>query len=156
MVPDVKVPNPQSVSRVSCSDTHSTHIGKYHCPICNIGLHGHVKRHVLRSHLPWFWIGSLLCWECRQLEGSVLSLTVKHTMARKGEQRSFDDDSLHEWCLQLFNGSLHLLREWFGAEDLDELLHMLSAYHIGATGEFTVAELQLMRFYPAHYSTTRP
>lgn len=28
-VPDVKVPNPQSVSRISCSDTHSTHTGKY-------------------------------------------------------------------------------------------------------------------------------
>nr|XP_011447919.2 uncharacterized protein LOC105342621 [Crassostrea gigas] len=76
-------------------------------------------------------------------------------MTHKGEQRSFDNDSLHEWC-QLLNGSLHLLREWFGAEDLDELLHMLSAYHSGATGEFTVAELQLMRFYSAHYSTTRP
>lgn len=76
-------------------------------------------------------------------------------MAHKVEQRSFDDDSLHEWC-QLFNGSLHLLREWFGAEDLDELLPMLCTYHSGATGEFTVAELQLMRFYSAHYSTTRP
>lgn len=57
VVPDVKTPDPQLVSRVSCSDTHSTHTGKYHCPICNIDLHGHVKRHVLRSHLPWFWIG---------------------------------------------------------------------------------------------------
>lgn len=76
-------------------------------------------------------------------------------MAHNGEQRSFDDDSLHEWC-KLFNGSLHLLIEWFGAEDLDDLLHMLSVYHSGATGEFTVAELQLMRFYSAHYSTTRP
>lgn len=33
VVPDVKAPNPQSVSRVSCSDTHSTPTRKYHCPI---------------------------------------------------------------------------------------------------------------------------
>lgn len=76
VIPDVKVPDSQSVSRRSCSDTHWTHIRKYHCPIWSMGLYWYVKRHVLRSHLPWFWIGSLSCWECRQLEGSVLSLTV--------------------------------------------------------------------------------
>lgn len=64
VIPDVKVPDPQLVSRFH-GLTHSTHTGKYHCPIiCSVGLHGHVTHHVLRSHLPWFWIGSLSCWEC--------------------------------------------------------------------------------------------
>ena len=82
VVPDAGIQ--MSVSRASCSGTSSAHNRSYHCPVCGKGLSGHVKRHVLRSHLPWFWIGSLSCWECRQLEGSALSLTVKHTMAHKG------------------------------------------------------------------------
>ena len=144
-----------SVSRASCSDTSQARSRGYRCPVCGIGLSGHVKRHVLRSHLPWYWIGSLSCWECRQLEGSALSLTVKHTMAHKGQQRSFDDDNLHEWC-QLFNGSLHLLREWFGAEDLKDLLQLLATQIDIPGGEFTVPEHQLMTFYSAHYSDSQP
>ena len=144
-----------SVPRASCSGASPAHSRSYHCPLCGTGMSGHVKRHVLRKHLPWFWIGNISCWECRQLEGSALSLTVKHTMAHKGQQRSFDDDSLHEWC-QMFNGSLHLLREWFGAEELLGPLQVM-ANRVSIPGwEFTIPELQPMAFYCSNYCDTRP
>ncbi|XP_062611548.1 uncharacterized protein LOC134273368, partial [Saccostrea cucullata] len=138
-----------------CSGSTGPRAGKYSCPICGTKLSGHVKRHVLRTHLPWFWVGTLACWECRQLEGSTLSLAVKHTLAHKGQQRLFDDENLHEWC-QLFNGSLHLLREWLGLDSLECLRQFASSsLYDSVVGEFNTQETQLMSFYSTHYSEHR-
>jgi hypothetical protein len=41
-----------SMPRVSCSGASPAHSRSYHCPLCGTGLSGHVKRHVLRKHLP--------------------------------------------------------------------------------------------------------
>jgi hypothetical protein len=76
-------------------------------------------------------------------------------MAHKGQQRSFNDDSLHEWC-QLFKGSLHLLREWFGAEELKDLLQVVATRVSNPGEEFTIPELQFMAFYCSNYSDSPP
>ena len=45
------------------------------CPVCP-GKFTHVRRHVLREHLPWYTAPSSACWECELNLGCENSLNL--------------------------------------------------------------------------------
>ncbi|XP_052692801.1 uncharacterized protein LOC128171088 [Crassostrea angulata] len=115
----------------------------YHCPLCQISLSGHVKRHVFRVHLPPFWGGN-----CNQCDSG-----ASHTLSLVGQ---IGDQNFHNWC-ELVNGSLHLLGKWVGVDTLEQLLNFVVAHQLyPPVGHFTDTEIRLMSFYARHYSNHVP
>ena len=78
------------------------------CPLCNIPKKSHIKRHILRTHLPWFWSPTTACWaSCHES-----SLIYHHSvLLAHNDSNTFDENNLHRWC-QLMNGAFYLLLDW--------------------------------------------
>lgn len=121
------------------------------CYVCGLQTREKIRRHVLRTHLPWFWAASTACWECGEQEVQASSLSVKHHEHQVG--CTFDDDHLHLWCL-LLNGSLHLLASWLECNGLEELLQYVISreLHVPLRSGFSDQEHQFLMFYVQTYS----
>lgn len=122
------------------------------CPVCSSSSCGRVRRHVLRTHLPWFWAGTTACWQCEVQEAQASTLAVRHTEEHQMGS-VFNEENLHQWC-QLINGCLHLLCSWFECDGLEGLLQYVIGRRlfVGIRSTFSEQETQLLTFYATNYS----
>jgi hypothetical protein len=82
------------------------------CPLCNIPKKSHIKRHILRTHLPWFWSPTTACWACEEQSCYKSSLIYHHSVLHAhNDNNTFDENNLHRWC-QLMNRAFYLLLDW--------------------------------------------
>jgi TatD DNase family protein len=90
------------------------------CPFCEAAP-THLKRHVLKRHLPWYVSPETACWECESQE-TCRAFTIRH-VERCGhpEGANFSEENLMKWHY-LINGLLHQFRSYFGVDTLEELL----------------------------------
>ncbi|XP_063396693.1 uncharacterized protein LOC134681159 [Mytilus trossulus] len=122
------------------------------CPVCGIMSREKTRRHMMKTHLPWFWSGSTACWECSRQEVQASSLALRHTE----EHRLgcfFDEEHLHLWC-QLVTGCLHRIKSWFGCANLEDLLQYVIDRQLyeGVNSGFNDQEQQLLVYYAQNYS----
>jgi hypothetical protein len=90
------------------------------CPLCNIPKKSHIKRHILRTHLPWFWSPTTACWACEEQSCHESSLMYHHSVIHAhNDSNTFDKTNLHRWC-QLMNGAFYLLLDWLRLESLHD------------------------------------
>ena len=90
---------------------------KLACPTCDLRTE-HVKRHVLKFHLPWFWVPDLACWTCNKAFRSTTQLQDHCQMSKHlGTTGSKERE---KW-IQLINGSLDLVYKTLQLEGLTSL-----------------------------------
>ena len=122
------------------------------CPLCNIPKKSHIKRHILRTHLPWFWSPTTACWVCEEQSCHESSLMYHYSVSyAHNDSNTFDENNLHRWC-QLMNGAFYLLLDWLRLESLHDLYQYLHSREIKAHGTFTSNEKRCMEFYAMNYS----
>ncbi|CAC5390972.1 unnamed protein product [Mytilus coruscus] len=66
----------------------------HQCFVCGLVTHGKMRRHVLKTHLPWNWEPHTTCWSCVQ-EAQAGSVAHRHTMEHGVEGTVFDEDHMH-------------------------------------------------------------
>lgn len=124
------------------------------CPLC-FEVVDRPRRHVIRFHLPWYWMPTTACWQCRKQEAQRGKHAINHTLDHGGG--GFTDAELHEWC-QLVNGALFMLAGWLECDTLGDLLrHVLDCkLYLDVRSEFSDDDLPIMQFYALHYSDDQP
>ena len=122
---------------------------KRSCPIC-FETEDRPRWHVMRSHLPWYWMPTTACWQCGKQEAQRGKNAINHTLDHDG---GFTDSQLHEWC-QLVNGALYLLAAWLECDTLDDLLRHVKQHRLyqDARCDFAEDDMPLLAFYAEHYS----
>lgn len=122
------------------------------CPICEIPKRSHIRRHILITHVPWFWSPTTACWICQEQASHKTSLIYKHSIGHSHiDLDTFNEANLHKWCY-LMNGAFYLLIHWLNLENLDDLLTYVRERKIQARGTFSEADIRCMTFYTKHYS----
>ncbi len=127
-----------------------------HCPLFNCGISTtHLRRHVVRAHLPWFMQPDTACWTCQVQEECACFLTAKHTaeVVSHPSGAGFSDFNAHRWGF-LFNGLLWQLCRRFGLTSIQALLDFVSnsqCFPI-VTGEafFTEELMRMFRYEQDH------
>ncbi|CAG2252032.1 tatD [Mytilus edulis] len=77
------------------------------CFVCGLVTHGKMRRHVLKTHLPWYWEPHTACWSCEVQEAQAGSLAQRHTMEHGVEKRT-----VHVRQNQFSSQELQLLTFW--------------------------------------------
>ena len=96
------------------------HNGQRQCMVCQMKLRSHVKRHVLKVHLPWYTDPTAACWEC---EGHVRDIS-RHLAVTEREHsgnHNFSDVHVSLWCRLMF-GILVFFSNYFELESVSFLL----------------------------------
>lgn len=107
------------------------------CPICDKGTTQHVRRHVIREHLPWYVLPDQHCRDCRITREPVTALIHavsghckpkgrrEHEPAPRGKASSV-------WA-HLMNGLLRQLCLWLRVPNLQTLLtcYLVQSLHSG-------------------------
>lgn len=124
----------------------------HQCFVCGLITHGKMRRHVLKTHLPWYWEPHTACWSCEVQEAQAGSLAQRHTMEHGVGSTVFDEEHMHLWC-QLMLGSLHQIRSWLECSTLDDLLDYIlqRELYTFVKNQFSSQELQLLTFWADNY-----
>ena len=113
------------------------------CPVCHAKMASHVKRHVTREHLPWYYAASTACWQCEEQLGTTSFCLGQH--GHGGDY--FSDDNLSKWCY-LMNGLLHYLKFKLDLDSLDCLLQYAQTNcELPPNSEFSDMEKRMLRSY---------
>lgn len=89
------------------------------CPLCP-GRFINVRRHVVRSHLPWYMAPFTACWECKLQFGQFSLLDGHIKQFHNGKDRKFGIDMQECW-VELVNGFLQAIQERLGCMSLSDL-----------------------------------
>ncbi|CAC5423885.1 tatD [Mytilus coruscus] len=124
----------------------------HQCFVRGLVTHGKMRRHVLKTHLSWYWEPHTTCWSCEVQEAQAGSFSHRHTMEHRVESNIFDKDHMHLWC-QLMLGSLHQIRAWLECSTLDDLLDYIlqRELYTFVKNQFSPQELQLLTFWADNY-----
>ena len=111
------------------------------CPVCKQRF-SHVKRHVLRAHLPWYVSPHTSCWECGY-QGTQVTGILEHFQNHQGDSCDFKQDYLGAWS-SLMAGLVSALATELGCKNLKELLQKVLQDHLFVPGAvLTEVEEQL-------------
>ena len=71
------------------------------CSICGESVCGHVSRHTLGCHLPWYFDPTSACWQCHRYVKGKLSRHVEGS-GKAHSDHLFSDYHLELWCRLMF------------------------------------------------------
>ena len=108
----------------------------------------------MRFHLPWYWMPTTACWQCKKQEAQRGKNAINHTLDHDGGST---DSQLHEWC-QLVNGAFYLLAAWLECDTLVDLLRHVLQHRMyqDARSDFAEDDMPLLQFYAENYSDSHP
>ena len=107
------------------------------CNLCNLEV-THLKRHVLKTHLPWYIIPAYACIDCQISEGSGNLFQYFH----KRHRGIAGDKYMQAWVLSM-NGLLWTITHSLGLGSLEELLKFATELE-GAPRNFKFATEELL------------
>lgn len=118
------------------------------CPTCSQSVE-HVKRHVIRFHLPWFWVPDHVCWQCKFK--FVTQGQLQSHLKRSGHREPFGEPQFQRWT-RLVHGTLIMACQDLRLAGLSALVrHMQATPSLQPTFpvELTVVEKDLLRRFSA-------
>ena len=124
------------------------------CRTCR-QLVGHIRRHILDSHLPFFTAPTKYCWKCEWKEGRerpFFQHFIDHPSCHFG-----DDDLL--WWTGLITTLLSYLKDKLGLNDPDELVSFATTnfLYLAVGDKASPEELLLLdHFRSAHFGQDSP
>ena len=86
----------------------------YKCNVCEQS-DTHLRRHVVRKHLPWWFEAATACWSCKVQEGH------KSFLKKHEHDLNINEEQWQEWC----NALLLAIQEDLEFTSLQELLKLI-------------------------------
>lgn len=110
----------------------------------------HLKPHMYRKHLPWYFAGDTACWQCEVQEGTTCFLKAKHSSKESHPHGSeFTSNNLRRWVF-LVNGVLHVICYHLGVDTLNALLQHVLREHLYPEYEsssFLSSEVEILKLF---------
>ena len=117
--------------------------GRY-CPVCK-GKFTHVRRHVLREHIPWYIYASTACWACQINLGQkkLLELHIHQEHCSNCKECVYDKD-IHE---KLWVNKLLSFLQKFNSLDLFHKINNDSVFSSCSTAIFQQEDLEQLHAF---------
>lgn len=97
------------------------------CQVCG-QFTKHVKKHYLRSHIPWYMNPATACADCQLSEGTERELRTFH-----GPHQKFSTDLLIQAWFWLVNGVFLFISHQLGLASISDLLNYIVAHKLFPT-----------------------
>ena len=149
----VTLPSASSGSHPSSSGSHPSGSGGgsargRHCKIVDCTATSlHLRRHFIRTHVPWFAAPFTACWNCEVQEGAPCFLTNGHGHDTESHPNGarFDAFNAHLWGF-LMNGLFHFFCKEFGLDSVSALLDFVRERRLYPTDPRQLRNLELSPF----------
>lgn len=114
------------------------------CPVCP-GKFTHVRRHVLREHLPWYTAPTSACWECELNFGCENSLSLHLKLQHENDPLGRKYDFAQHFSI--LSSYLNNLFSKFNFEKLLEFINSDSSFRICTGSVWQYEDLQIIKLY---------